>query len=85
MMPRTEVLCQRLWLEELCFIFVYAEGTKMQYLAGKGQKKQPWQFHTKFMTWFQRHEEPRAMTLSSGGHYFDSKKWGPQKESFISE
>lgn len=25
-------------------------------------KKQSWRFHTKYMMWFQRHEEPKAIT-----------------------
>ena len=38
------------------------EGTKAQYLAAKALKKQSWRFHTKYMMWFQRHEEPKAIT-----------------------
>lgn len=37
------------------------EGTKAQYLAAKALKKQSWRFHTKYMMWFQRHEEPRII------------------------
>ena len=38
------------------------EGTKAQYLAAKALKKQSWRFHTKYMMWFQRHDEPRTIT-----------------------
>lgn len=43
------------------FIFYYMEGTKAQYLAAKALKKQSWRFHTKYMMWFQRHEEPKVI------------------------
>lgn len=37
------------------------EGTKAQFLAAKALKKQSWRFHTKYMMWFQRHEEPKII------------------------
>ena len=37
------------------------EGTKAQYLAAKALKRQSWRFHTKYMMWFQRHEEPKII------------------------
>lgn len=37
------------------------EGSKAQYLAAKALKKQSWRFHTKYMMWFQRHEEPKVI------------------------
>lgn len=43
------------------FIFYYMEGTKAQFLAAKALKKQSWRFHTKYMMWFQRHEEPKII------------------------
>ena len=52
---------QRLSTETLFFIFYYMEGTKAQYLAAKALKKQSWRFHTKYMMWFQRHEEPKII------------------------
>ena len=52
---------QRLSTETLFFIFYYMEGTKAQYLAAKALKKQSWRFHTKYMMWFQRHEEPKMI------------------------
>ena len=39
-----------------------SQGTKAQYLAAKALKKQSWRFHTKYMMWFQRHEEPKLIT-----------------------
>ena len=38
------------------------QGTKAQFLAAKALKKQSWRFHTKYMMWFQRHEEPKTIT-----------------------
>lgn len=52
---------QRLSTETLFFVFYYMEGTKAQYLAAKALKKQSWRFHTKYMMWFQRHEEPKVI------------------------
>lgn len=52
---------QRLSTETLFFIFYYMEGSKAQYLAAKALKKQSWRFHTKYMMWFQRHEEPKLI------------------------
>lgn len=52
---------QRLGNETLFFVFYYMEGTKAQYLAAKALKKQSWRFHTKYMMWFQRHEEPKII------------------------
>jgi CCR4-NOT transcription complex subunit 3 len=46
----------------LFFIFYYAQGTYQQYLAARELKKQSWRFHKKYMTWFQRHEEPKITT-----------------------
>lgn len=51
----------RLSTETLFFIFYYMEGTKAQYLAARALKKQSWRFHTKYMMWFQRHEEPKII------------------------
>ena len=31
-------------------------------MAAKALKKLSWRFHTKFMTWFQRLEEPKTIT-----------------------
>ena len=47
--------------ETLFYIFYYMEGTRAQYLAAVTLKKQSWRFHTKYMMWFQRHEEPKTI------------------------
>nr|CDJ93241.1 Not CCR4-Not complex component and NOT domain containing protein [Haemonchus contortus] len=52
----------RLSPETLFFIFYYMEGTRAQLLAAKALKKLSWRFHTKYLTWFQRHEEPKQIT-----------------------
>ena len=41
---------------------VFLQGTKAQYMAAKALKKLSWRFHTKYMMWFQRLEEPKAIT-----------------------
>ncbi|KAK3089617.1 hypothetical protein FSP39_005080 [Pinctada imbricata] len=74
---------QRLSTETLFFIFYYMEGTKAQYLAAKALKKQSWRFHTKYMMWFQRHEEPKTITedFEQGTYiYFDYEKWAQRKK-----
>lgn len=62
-LPHSDTLefYQRLATETLFFVFYYMEGTKAQYLAAKALKKQSWRFHTKYMMWFQRHEEPKVI------------------------
>jgi CCR4-NOT transcription complex subunit 3 len=74
---------QRLSTESLFFIFYYQEGTKAQYLAAKALKRQSWRFHTKYMMWFQRHEEPKTITdeYELGTYiYFDYEKWSQRKK-----
>lgn len=74
---------QRLSTETLFFIFYYMEGTKAQFLAAKALKKQSWRFHTKYMMWFQRHEEPKLINedYEQGTYiYFDYEKWGQRKK-----
>lgn len=46
----------------ILFFPLHLQGTKAQYLAAKALKKQSWRFHTKYMMWFQRHEEPKTIT-----------------------
>ena len=80
---------ERLATETLFFIFYYLEGTEAQYLAAKALKKQSWRFHTKYMMWFQRHEEPKTITddCEMGSYiYFDYEKWTQRrKEGFTFE
>ena len=73
----------RLSTETLFFIFYYMEATKAQYMAAKALKKQSWRFHTKYMMWFQRHEEPKTITdeYEQGTYiYFDYERWGQRKK-----
>lgn len=61
-------------LDTLFFIFYYQQGTYQQHLAAKELKKLSWRYHTKYLTWFQRHEEPRLTTteFERGAYvYFD--------------
>mmetsp|Transcript_4678 Transcript_4678/g.4430 ORF Transcript_4678/g.4430 Transcript_4678/m.4430 type:complete len:643 (-) Transcript_4678:143-2071(-) len=56
------VVFEKLGTDCLFFIFYYAQGTYHQYLAARELKKQSWRYHKKYMTWFQRHEEPKVTT-----------------------
>ena len=53
---------EKLGTDALFFIFYYCQGTYQQYLAARELKKQSWRYHKKYMTWFQRHEEPKVTT-----------------------
>ncbi|KAH8830596.1 Not1 N-terminal domain, CCR4-Not complex component-domain-containing protein [Flagelloscypha sp. PMI_526] len=72
-------------VETLFFIFYYLPGTFSQHLAAKELKSQSWRFHTKYMTWFQRHSEPQAITdeYEQGVYiYFDWEgSWCQRKKS----
>ena len=48
--------------DTLFYVFYYKQGTYQQYLAAKALKDQSWRFHKQYQTWFQRHEEPKAIT-----------------------
>jgi len=43
-------------------MMMVCQGTKAQYLAAKALKQKSWRFHSKYMMWFQRHEEPKTIT-----------------------
>lgn len=61
-------------MDSLFLAFYYQQGTLQQYLAAKQLKKLSWRFHKKYMTWFQRHEEPEIATeeFEKGTYvYFD--------------
>lgn len=67
-------LFEKLPMDTLFFIFYFQQGTYQQYLAAKQLKKHSWRFHKKYMTWFQRHEEPKVATeeFEEGTYvYFD--------------
>ncbi|KHN84737.1 CCR4-NOT transcription complex subunit 3 [Toxocara canis] len=75
-------------------LFVYTEeneqymregsiGSRAQLLAAKALKKLSWRFHTKYLMWFQRHEEPKQITddYEQGTYvYFDFEKWSQRKK-----
>uniref|UniRef100_A0AC34QPR1 CCR4-NOT transcription complex subunit 3 n=1 Tax=Panagrolaimus sp. JU765 TaxID=591449 RepID=A0AC34QPR1_9BILA len=79
----------RLSPETLLFIFYYMEGSKAQLLAAQALKKLSWRFHTKYLMWFQRHEEPKVITdeYEQGSYvYFDFERWAQRKkEQFMFE
>ena len=45
--------------DTLFFIFYFHQGTPHQYLAARALKKQSWRYHKNFLTWFQRHDDPK--------------------------
>ncbi len=67
------------FLECLLMPFMY------RYLAAKELKRQSWRFHVKYLTWFQRHSEPQAITdeYEQGVYvYFDWEgSWCQRKKS----
>ncbi|PPR02480.1 hypothetical protein CVT24_002029 [Panaeolus cyanescens] len=81
----TPAIFQQLDVETLFWIFYYLPGTYQQYLAAKELKRQSWRFHLKFLTWFQRHSEPQAITeeYEQGVYvYFDWEgSWCQRKKS----
>jgi len=69
--------------DTLFYIFYYMEGTRAQYLAAWALKKSSWRFHTKYMMWFQRHEEPKVINdeYEQGTYvYFDYEKWQQRRK-----
>lgn len=54
------LLFEKIPMDSLFFAFYYQPGTYAQFLAAKHLKKHSWRFHKKYMTWFQRHEEPKV-------------------------
>ncbi|KAL7747193.1 general negative regulator of transcription subunit 5 [Sorochytrium milnesiophthora] len=79
------LLYERLDTETLFFIFYYQQGTYPQYLAARELKRQSWRFHKKYLTWFQRHEEPKSITdeYEQGTYiYFDYEgAWCQRKKT----
>jgi CCR4-NOT transcription complex subunit 3 len=73
-MAESGALFEKLPMDSLFFAFYYQPGTYQQYLAAKQLKKHSWRFHKKYMTWFQRHEEPKIASdeFEEGTYvYFD--------------
>jgi CCR4-NOT transcription complex subunit 3 len=76
---------EKMDIDTLFYIFYYQKGTYQQYLASRELKKQAWRFHKRYLTWFQRHEEPKVITdeYESGTYrYFDFEaSWVQRKKS----
>jgi len=77
---------EKLGTDALFFIFTMLRG-HINNLAAKELKKQSWRYHKKYMTWFQRHEEPTVTTdeYEQGTYiYFDYETgWGQRiKQDF---
>ncbi|KAJ6601073.1 Not1 N-terminal domain, CCR4-Not complex component-domain-containing protein [Mycena vulgaris] len=49
-------------VETLFYVFYFLPVSYPQYLAAEELKRQSWRFHVKYLTWFQRHSEPQAIT-----------------------
>lgn len=61
-------------VDTLFYIFYYRQGSYQQYLSAKELKNRSWRFHKRFLTWFQRHEEPKIINneFEQGTYrYFD--------------
>ncbi|PPQ79494.1 hypothetical protein CVT25_003376 [Psilocybe cyanescens] len=82
---QTPGIFNQLDVETLFWIFYYLPGTYQQFLAAKELKRQSWRFHVKYLTWFQRHSEPQAITeeYEQGVYvYFDWEgSWCQRKKS----
>ncbi|KAI3623505.1 NOT5 [Malassezia furfur] len=72
-------------VDTLFYIFYYQQGTYHQYLAARELKKQSWRFHKQYLTWFQRHSQPQAITdeYEQGAYvYFDWEgSWCQRRKS----
>ncbi|TFK73033.1 hypothetical protein BDN72DRAFT_835356 [Pluteus cervinus] len=81
----TTTLFSQLDVETLFYVFYFLPGTYQQFLAAKELKRQSWRFHVKYLTWFQRHSEPQAITedYEQGVYvYFDWEgSWCQRKKS----
>lgn len=53
---------EKLDIDALFYIFYYQQGTYQQYIAAKELKHHGWRYHKKYLTWFQRHEQPKERT-----------------------
>ncbi|KAJ2445759.1 general negative regulator of transcription subunit 5 [Coemansia sp. RSA 2424] len=78
-------MASHLDLDTLFFAFYYQANTYQQYLAAKELNRQSWRFHKKYLTWFQRYEEPSDITddYEQGTYiYFDYEgTWCQRKKS----
>lgn len=67
-------LFEKLPLDTMFFSFYFQQNTFQQTLAAKRLKKNSWRYHKKYVTWFQRHSEPKVATqeFEEGTYlYFD--------------
>ena len=66
-------------------LILSAKCRQRRFLAAKELKRQSWRFHVKYLTWFQRHSEPQAITeeYEQGVYvYFDWEgSWCQRKKS----
>jgi len=71
--------------QEKCVADHFFSFSKKRYLAARELKKQSWRFHKKYFIWFQRHEEPKAITeeYELGTYiYFDfEQSWCQRKKA----
>lgn len=76
---------ERFDTDTLFFVFYYQQGTYQQYLASRELKNKSWRYHKKYLTWFQRHEEPKEITndYEQGTYvYFDYEAgWCQRKKT----
>ncbi|CDO52650.1 similar to Saccharomyces cerevisiae YPR072W NOT5 Subunit of the CCR4-NOT complex [Geotrichum candidum] len=56
-----EAMFVKMDIDTLFYIFYYRQGTYQQALAAHELKRRSWRFHKRFLTWFQRHEEPKTI------------------------
>lgn len=75
-------------ISAVCYLLCFCTSELIvlhRYLAAKELKRQSWRFHVKYLTWFQRHSEPQAITeeYEQGVYvYFDWEgSWCQRKKS----
>lgn len=70
---------------DILFLKSFTNFCGQRFLAAKELKRQSWRFHVKYLTWFQRHSEPQAITeeYEQGVYvYFDWEgSWCQRKKS----
>ncbi|KAJ7207608.1 Not1 N-terminal domain, CCR4-Not complex component-domain-containing protein [Mycena pura] len=80
-----KALYSQIDVETLFYIFYFVPVSYPKYLAAEELKRQSWRFHVKYLTWFQRHSEPQAITeeYEQGVYvYFDWEgSWCQRKKS----
>jgi len=58
-MPMSFEVLSKFEDDTLFFMFYYQQGTYEQYLAVQELKRREWIYHTKYMTWFHKYEDPK--------------------------